>query len=425
MVTRITPSLFMRPRLVVATLLFSSLLVCQMKHAYAHFEETMQVPSSIRFLNESDPGNGTDPVVPPAPVVYPSMMVVHSFLVGRPLPLGPNDIIGLYRAYCSVLGFEVCTGAKLLQQVQTPMAVEELVQLNLKLAEINTKIQSLTENSSLPSSVSPSLSASTLLSNNQEGSSSIDALYQKANSLREETIKSLERQVREIYMTQPNPHLNGYPEAPHQRMLLDKANTKDTPQPVETRMPEVVMNVDVTNVATHTLPQRTLFESSTFVSSSSSSLHQVKGMELQYIYGAALTVTVGLIIPDGIDPYVIASSITTPVYNSAILHNLAIVMNVRNVTATANPTVGLYPATCKDGGKADNEADVDCGGPSSGCEPCLGGKMCSVDADCMSLGCVNGKCEYSLTSSASFFKLSPWVALVLSCLAIMAGIALV
>jgi len=55
-------------------------------------------------------------------------------------------------------------------------------------------------------------------------------------------------------------------------------------------------------------------------------------------------------------------------------------------------------ATCTDGMQNQGESDIDCGGP---CNPCSRGKMCNQDADCQTLNCDSGVCDWALQCSNS------------------------
>ena len=50
------------------------------------------------------------------------------------------------------------------------------------------------------------------------------------------------------------------------------------------------------------------------------------------------------------------------------------------------------PTTCSDGVLDGSETDVDCGGSS--CPPCLAGKTCGVNPDCLTSVCSSGTCGY-------------------------------
>jgi hypothetical protein len=54
--------------------------------------------------------------------------------------------------------------------------------------------------------------------------------------------------------------------------------------------------------------------------------------------------------------------------------------------------------SCSDGIKNQNETDIDCGG-STVCSDCANGKICLVNADCISNNCVSGTCQASSGSA--------------------------
>ena len=51
---------------------------------------------------------------------------------------------------------------------------------------------------------------------------------------------------------------------------------------------------------------------------------------------------------------------------------------------------GAPPSSCSDLVKNGTETDVDCGGPS--CMACVNGKLCATNADCFSNNCLMGTC---------------------------------
>lgn len=60
---------------------------------------------------------------------------------------------------------------------------------------------------------------------------------------------------------------------------------------------------------------------------------------------------------------------------------------VQTTVALDSALTFTYPATCQDGMKNGNEADVDCGGPLSNCDGCVGGSKCVANTDCISSSC--------------------------------------
>lgn len=60
--------------------------------------------------------------------------------------------------------------------------------------------------------------------------------------------------------------------------------------------------------------------------------------------------------------------------------------------------------TCSNNIKDTIEADVDCGGINSGCISCCYGSTCSVNSDCQSGSCVDGKCEEAAFCASRFFE---------------------
>lgn len=75
--------------------------------------------------------------------------------------------------------------------------------------------------------------------------------------------------------------------------------------------------------------------------------------------------------------------------------NLVGLWSLNKTSNSITVDTSLEPVTCSDGEKNQDETDRDCGGS---CSPCINGKNCSEDGDCVSYNCINGSCAKATCS---------------------------